>query len=97
MRAHQVGKLVHEVKTAGRTCGAGRDIFATLAGRSAHLTATASILSRCEIVLALASCFKPSARGSGRSSEVGRGTESCLSLPPTVTRCGALPGPSVGS
>ena len=58
MRAHQVGKLVHEVKTVRRTCGAGRGIFATLAWRSAHLTATASILSRCDIVLALASSFK---------------------------------------
>jgi len=37
MRAHQVGKLVHEVKTVRRTCGAGRGIFATLAWRSAHL------------------------------------------------------------
>jgi hypothetical protein len=58
MRAHQVGKLVHEVKTVRRTCGAGRGIFATLAWRSAHLTATASILSRCEIVLALASLLQ---------------------------------------
>ena len=63
MRAHQVGKLVHEAKTERRTCGAGRGIFATLAKRSAHLTATATILSRCEIVLALASCFKTSAMG----------------------------------
>jgi hypothetical protein len=27
MRAHQVGKLVHEVKTVRRTCGAGRGHF----------------------------------------------------------------------
>ena len=63
MRAHQVGKLVHEVKTVGENLRSGEGHFCNTARRSAHPTATASILSRCEIVLALASSFKASAMG----------------------------------